>query len=311
MGAEWFNTALPESFKRLIHPIDRTTPPTGPGWVVQLVGHHYNPNPSADELRLPPGKRVEFGPYQYMTQKILPGLINPNLRVQGVHHVTLAWMSVEPEWTMEKGVNTNGLASTAVPLLTRATPPVAATPGGSPGGETAPPMGGSMAVTPGMEGGMGGRMGMGGAVPGIMPGMGGMSPMMGMGGPQDPSLKKQLVTLTRTDFLIQFVWQPPTPDQVPKTPEELRAKITEIYKQMTDADKNKSQVVPPNESELVNESKKLSQEVTAPWRIRRCRPLAARFPRLPCPPLPRRRPSDPMMLTTLIRSRLRTEPIDP
>ena len=32
--------------------------------------------------------------------------------------------------------------------------------------------------------------------------------------------KKQMKTLTRTDFLLQFVWKPPKPDELPKTEEE-------------------------------------------------------------------------------------------
>ena len=41
----------------------------------------------------------------------------------------------------------------------------------------------------------------------------------------DAEAKKKLKTLTRTDFLLQFVWKPPKPDEQPKTDEEREAKI--------------------------------------------------------------------------------------
>ena len=36
----------------------------------------------------------------------------------------------------------------------------------------------------------------------------------------DAEAKKQLKTLTRTDFLLQFVWKPPKQEELPKTEEE-------------------------------------------------------------------------------------------
>ena len=111
-----------------MHPIDRDTAPSGAGWVVQIVGHHYNPNPTAEDFKLKPGERqTAFGPYQYLTTKILPGLLDPALRVEGVNHVALAWMTVDRSWTSDKGANNNGLTNTPVPLLARATPPAAGT----------------------------------------------------------------------------------------------------------------------------------------------------------------------------------------
>ena len=95
-----------------------------------------------------------------------------------------------------------------------------------------------------------------------MPG-GGMPPM-GMPGmynpgmmPNDPNRPK-LVTLTRTDFLIQFVWQPPKPEERLK-PEELTAKIAEVTKQMRDAQKNSTEVV-IKEADLEALSKAASRE---------------------------------------------------
>ena len=83
VAADWFNSALRADFKNLMHQIDRATPPSGEGWIVQIVGHHYNPNPTAEELKLPPGQQTAFGPYQYLTRKILPSLLDPALRLKG------------------------------------------------------------------------------------------------------------------------------------------------------------------------------------------------------------------------------------
>jgi type IV pilus assembly protein PilM len=88
---------------------------------------------------------------------------------------------------------------------------------------------------------------------------GGMNPGMGVGAAQ----KKNLKTLTRTDFLIQFVWQPPKPEEMPKTPEEMKTKVEEIIKLLTDAEKNQSAVVMAKaESDLENLSRKQSQDLT-------------------------------------------------
>ena len=43
--------------------------------------------------------------------------------------------------------------------------------------------------------------------------------MGGMGRLSEEEAKK-LKTLTRTDFLLQFVWQPPKPEELPKTAED-------------------------------------------------------------------------------------------
>jgi hypothetical protein len=74
----------------------------------------------------------------------------------------------------------------------------------------------------------------------------------------------KLTTLTRTDFLIQFVWQPPKPEEKPKTPEERKTKIAEIDKQMRDAQKNNTVVViAPKESDIEKASQAASREAEA------------------------------------------------
>lgn len=272
VAAEWFDAPAPtgptETAKNLMHPYDRTTSPTGPGWVIQIVGHHYNPYPSGAELKLQAPQRTEYGPYGFIVSKIIPALTDPRIRLYGVKNVMLAWMTSDKEWTTEKGAQTNGLASNTVPLMARATPPV-----GEAGGEGMMPgmmpgeMGGPggrgmmMGGMGGMEGGMGGYGG--GAMPGMMPGMGrgmGMPGEMGMGmgmGMGSAAAKKKLTTLTRTDFLIQFVWQPLTDDEKPK-PEEIKDRLAEIRKNLTEAQKDSS-VVTIKEGEADLEAASLAQ----------------------------------------------------
>ena len=61
-----------------------------------------------------------------------------------------------------------------------------------------------------------------------MGGMSGMGQMGAFGGSNkaaEAEAKKKLKTLTRTDFLLQFVWQPTKPADQPQTKEELDAKL--------------------------------------------------------------------------------------
>ena len=64
--------------------------------IVPVIGHHYNPNPTPEDYKNKTAPQTAFGPYQYLIKKILPSLINPTLRVHGVHHVALAWMLARP-----------------------------------------------------------------------------------------------------------------------------------------------------------------------------------------------------------------------
>jgi type IV pilus assembly protein PilM len=120
-----------------------------------------------------------------------------------------------------------------------------------------------------MRGGAaGGSMGPGaGAMAGMMGQMRGMGGMMGgmMGGNTMTAAeaKKNLKTLTRTDFLLQFVWQPPTADEQPKTAEEHDAKIKEFVDKMTEAEKNSPAVTMPKVEDLQAASLKKTEELDA------------------------------------------------
>ncbi len=250
--AEWYN-AIPEKFKNVMHPLDRDAAPSGEGWIIQVIGHHYNPTPTAEDQKLPPERRLSFGPLNYLYLRVLPALWGAGPRAYGVHHATLAWMLTDKAWTSDKGAAGNG-SSAAAPLLARGT---AATPAaGGEGGE-----GGYASMMSGMMGAMGGgRGGMPGAMggdSGMMPGMmGGYAGMMGgMGGQNDPT-KKKLTTLTRTDFLIQFIWQAPTAE-VPAKP------IEDIVKEIKEAEAKSKNVMSATEADLEKASQKASEEIIA------------------------------------------------
>jgi hypothetical protein len=133
-----------------------------------------------------------------------------------------------------------------VPILARATPP-ATTEGGSRGASSSGlPSSGPMG--PGMMG------------PGLL-NSGVMGP--GLMGPLDDATKKNLTTLTRTDFLIQFVWQPPKPEEMPKTPDDWKARREEVIKAVTEAEKSKSAVTMPREEALEVLSRNESQKMTS------------------------------------------------
>jgi type IV pilus assembly protein PilM len=100
---------------------------------------------------------------------------------------------------------------------------------------------------------MGGMMGRG-----MMGAMGGG--MMG-GRMNDADAKKQLKTLTRTDFLLQFVWKAPKQEGPPKTEEEQKKSLEEVVTKMTEAQKNNPAVTMPKAEDLQAASLKKSEEV--------------------------------------------------
>ena len=175
LNAEWFEQ-VDANFKRLVHPYDANNPPSGEGWVIQLVCHHYNPYPKRDQMALAvtDPKRTDFGPYQFITEKVLNKLNSPTLRLVGVKHAALAWISEDREWTSDKGLQHNNLASNTVPLLDRATAP--ATDSATSGGAMAQM--GSMSGMMRGAGGSGGPMGSGSmGASGMMRGGSGSGPM--------------------------------------------------------------------------------------------------------------------------------------
>ena len=277
LNTSWFADPqwLSEDFKPLMHPYDRATAPEGAGWIIQIIGHHYNPYPNAEteKLKLPDGTRVAMGPYGYMTQKVLPKLMDPRLRLYGVHHVALSWMTSDKKWTSEKGSQTGGLASNSVPIMPRASAPASTESGGSgTAGDMASMMsgmmGGKMGMLSGGYPGAGGAGGMAGSSASMMANMmkGGMMGMAGMGGANDAAAaEKNINYLTRTDFLIRLIWVPQTPEDKEKykDPAEAKAKIEEFTKTMFEAQKNSDvKIIPTDiEAKIEKASKQQSQVI--------------------------------------------------
>ncbi len=273
LKAEWFDLLPDKNLKNLMHPYDLKNEPSGEGWVIQLVCHHYNPYPSLDQRKLDVNnpKRVEFGPFGFITEKILKKLNDPNLRLYGVSHVALAWMTPDKEWTSEKGMSTNNLASSTVVLLDRASPKAAEGEGGGGGGmmggkgmeSMMSRMGGGMGAMAGQAGSRGG--GPGGMAMGMESMMsrmgGGMGGMMGMNKMSEAETKAKLKTLTRTDFLLQFVWVRKKPDELPKTPEERLEKLKAMVASMHEEEKNHPAVQIPDEAAIIAASLKQSAAI--------------------------------------------------
>ncbi|WP_422929559.1 type IV pilus assembly protein PilM [Singulisphaera sp. PoT] len=252
VDAEWFSTedsTGPSAIaKDLMLKYDRDEKPKGEGWIIQVVGHHYNPRPNAEELKKaiqdPRAPKIAYGPYGYLTNKVLPKLQTPEMRLYGIRNVTLGWISIDTSWSNQKGSVTNGLASKTVPLLDRATAPA----GAEGGGEGMGPMAGMMDMMrkqgggrAGEMGGMGGPMGRAGMMGGPM-GMAGMmgEGMMGMGmmpGMGKNDLTKNMVTHSRTDFLIQFIWQPLSAEEAPKDEEEKKKWLDDMAAKLKESAK--------------------------------------------------------------------------
>jgi type IV pilus assembly protein PilM len=247
LATEWYDTldGVNPSAKSTMHPLDTKegNTPSGEGWVIQIVGHHYNPYPGRVK------NEDNMGPLGYIRNDILKRLQSAGPRRFGLSHAVLVWMTEDKEWTTEKAVSTNSLSSNAIPLIAAVGPVAAGEGGGGEGG-----MGGMGMGMPGMMGGMAGRMGgmdmMGGEMPGG--GMGGMRGAMmggmmgGMGGMADPKAKEKIDYLTRTDFMIQMVWKPISEENPPKSLEEIQAALVEASKD--------ANIAPPKEMDFVSKS---------------------------------------------------------
>ena len=252
VDAGWYST-LAAWPKGLMHPYDASekSKPTGGGWIVQIAGHHYNPKPKTpEERRAKP--QVKYGPILFLTQKVLPKFADSAVARQfGFSHFAVVWVYQDDEWTSDKGTAT-GVTNQAVPLLARAARPAGE--GGGAGGMQGMSMPGAMGgdgqigMMMAMQGGSGGSGRMMGADGGMdMMMMGGMP---GYGGAGTAKVDKSKISyLTRTDFLIQFLWKPVETDKAPKTKEELDAALKKIAEELVAARKE----VNPNAQNVTEE----------------------------------------------------------
>lgn len=251
LATEWFDTldGVNANAKSTMHPYDikEGKTPTGEGWVIQIVGHHYNPYPGRVK------NEDNMGPLGYIRNDILKRLQGTGPRRFGLSHAVLVWMTEDKEWTTEKAASSNSLSANAIPLI----PAVGAAAAGAEGAGGEGGMAGMMGGMPGagsgygapgggkggMEAGMEGMMGGMGGMPGMMGGMPGM--MGGMGG-ADPKAKEKMSYLVRTDFLIQMVWKPISEENPPMAIEEIQTALAEAAKE--------SNVAPAKEMDFVSKS---------------------------------------------------------
>ncbi|MDB5350850.1 MAG: type pilus assembly protein PilM [Planctomycetota bacterium] len=227
VDALWFSdpTVLTDPMKVTMHVWDRKNKPKGEGWIIQVVGHHYNPTKSpkmsAEE------KAFAFGPLPYIQQHILPRFWTPELRAFGIHHAVLTWMPTpDRAWTSAKSVGANVLAPMLPAEAAKGTGTSAGSAEGSAGGGGGGGGKGGSEAFAGVGGGMpGGGMGMGLGMDGMM---GAMEGAMGLGGGAAAAKKAhELKTLTRTDFKIEFIWQPNASDAKPMELAEIRKQLDE------------------------------------------------------------------------------------
>ena len=234
LGAGWYDLLAPFS-KGYLPPIDQKTPPSGDGWVIQIVGHHYNPSPIGVKGISEQEKRYYFGNIKYVEQ-ILRRFWTAKLRYFGFTHPTLTWYETDASWTSEKGGS--GPTMPTFPALARELPEAAAAGGGAGGGGGGGRGGSEAFANSGRNqmGGGGSEMGMAPPVGGGSAafaqrgrGMGGMEggPMGGAGaGAAAKPIK--LDYLTRTNFKLELVWKPRPPEPGgPKTVEERAAALQE------------------------------------------------------------------------------------
>jgi type IV pilus assembly protein PilM len=243
---------LEQQWKDTMHPYDRANPPSGAGWVIQIVGHHYNPSPRVRKEDLSK-RELAFakGPAAYIQQIILPSLMRPYLRINaGIHHPAMTWFNPDKDWTTDKGL----AGVLPAPMLAKDQPKASESDSAS--GDM-----GKMMAAMGNSGGMMGGMGKGkDAGAGGMMGMAGMMGNMGMMG--TPKAKPgDVKSLTRTDFKIEFVWQPPKPEDLPKDEAEAKTKVEELVKKMDEEEaKQKGSIKPLDEDALASLSKKRTEE---------------------------------------------------
>ncbi len=211
----WFNDvdAVPEAAKNYMHAYDRTNAPKGSGWVVQVTGHHYNPDKNSTKYTAEENRYNE-GPTRYLKFTVLPRFWTERLRAAGIHHATITWVGIDRKWTSDKTRNMGALAVLLQPEAGKGAASTTSSTSGDPG---LGGMGGGSSRSAGMAGQSMGGGGMGMGMEGMMSGL---SPG-GAGGAakKAPDFK----TLTRTDFVLTFLWQPPAGDAKPPTPEEIAA----------------------------------------------------------------------------------------
>jgi len=242
----WYDGLRPE-FKNVMHPYDRDpkNKPTGEGWIVQVVGHHFNPRPRSGKGSEDTIKGIDLGPLTFLNQRVLPRLGRASYRQFGFNHATYSWTNIDDRWTGDKGAS---FGPPNAPVLARnTTAPVAAAGATTGGGAAARPS--AMAI-PLMNSGAQGRV----DITAIAPY--GAAPGRGVPGAPEAG-RKAAQTRTRTEFKLELIWKP---SEKPQTEAEVKKEVEKITADLLAAEKNLQGVVaPPGEAEFA----KLSNEATA------------------------------------------------
>ncbi len=233
----WFETTDLQGFpKNYMHPLDRGTAPEGEGWVIQVVGHHYNPSPIGPNSKKLTAKEkpIAKGPVRYLTDVVIRRFWTPKMRQFGIHHATLTWVEIDDKWVSSKVAGNTALP--AAPLLAKdAAPASSSGSSGSSGGSDS-----AMAAYYAQVGnrGMGNSSGSSGGMDSSAA-MAAYYATMSRGYPGASAASKKVeeTTLTRTNFMIQFVWQPPAADAQPKSPEEVQKALADIQEALVKAEK--------------------------------------------------------------------------
>ncbi len=232
--SQWFESLKDLEQKPIatMHPYDQETPPPAEaGWVIEIVGHHYNPL----------GEDLEGGPFFFLTERVIPRFWDIPFRQFGFSHACLRWFVTDKKWESQKALANNGIPSGA-PQLEHSKPTTtgAARPGGGSG---------MLGLEEGMMDqmmGMGGMTGEMSGGRGGMEGMDGMDEMMaammggGMMGGRTSAFgssveDENIEYATRTDFVLLISWAPPTEDGAPVTAEDLRTKLAEAEAKYDDS----------------------------------------------------------------------------
>ena len=105
LKAEWFDLIDP-TFLKLMHPLDVEDAAIGRGLGDPARLPPLQPvsqDAEQRELDVKDPRRTEFGPYQFITDKVLTKLNVPELRLFGVDHIAVAWLDQGPGMDHREG----------------------------------------------------------------------------------------------------------------------------------------------------------------------------------------------------------------
>ncbi|MEM6330700.1 MAG: type IV pilus assembly protein PilM [Planctomycetota bacterium] len=170
--------------------------PTGEGWVIQLVGHHFHNSLTDDEGNPLNSVDLDNEGAQFVNKTLIKNLLEASVLLPDGENGELV------EVPLTKLQISHPVLVTGLPILPELYDPEAEPSADGAGGIAGGGMG--MGGAMGMGGGMGmGGMGMGGGIGGGGLGLGGAAD-----GDGDAAEPRKPWRLRRYDFVVQFVWKP-------------------------------------------------------------------------------------------------------